>query len=708
MSDISEKIISIETDKTTASSASLALESESYTGVLIIVWTCAFLWALAIGIAAWLWAAPAGLLAAPTPILFAIAALAIIPAVLFLLLGMMVKRVLSSLSANRALIAAADTLTRPDAAAQHKVTTLAQGIRSQIIGVDSELKAALDRLAGMENVLRGHTDALANSHIASSRQTGEIANRLSEEREGLKQISSNFDERMGALSRLLTEHSDRLAQATQVAEQKIQEARVSVEGAAAKINASSEIVRDNALAATDSLTAGEVKITSLGSSIQAQARALDDINARHAADMAALVSRLEEEQSRMRETMDARLESMRDMSLSAKLSAESLNEAGDAGRRTIEALAKSAELADNAVRERFKEMEDMVDFSASKAESITDRAAQRVRDSLSLTRLEISRIEDDMRGLEQRLTDRAGDFERRETAVDVTPKPAWRKSLLRFRPAEPEEPEALVLTPPRDTQPAASRHAGIDLNEIEIPRPAPNGSPLKPAIQSAPDTGAQPLNITPVAPALSLAEPQSPVQEMSPAAIVAEPKATLEATLEMETPPADPILPIDLPQTPGLSASRIDPPQLRSRKEKSGWSLRSLFGRNAEDEAPQPVHDDFSGWDDQCAAMIADLSGLGLSPGAVVEAGTIIEAVNMRVTKGPDAMRKTVAMRMGEPVRHLQGVFSEDPAMRASAEKFASRYYQVISAAAGDREAIRTQLETDAGRAFLLCDAALG
>lgn len=672
----------------------------NYSVVTLCAWVCALLWVFGVGLIAFLWAPAGGLFKAPAPMLIAITALALIPAILFLLLGMMAKRVLTAVSRSQALLAASEALTRPDAAVEGKVATLAQGIRSQIIGVDSELKAALDRLAGMENVLRGHTDALANSHLASTRQTGEIAARLSEEREGLKAVSSSFDERMGALSRLLTEHSDRLAQATQIAEQKIQEARVSVEGAAAKINASSEIVRDNALTATDSLSEGEAKITSLGEAIKTQADALNDINAKHAADMGALVARLEDEQARMRETMDARLDSMRDMSLSAKLSADSLTEAGEAGRRTIEALAGAATLADTAVRERFQEMEDMVNFSASKADNITGRAAQRVRDSLSLTRLEISRIEDDMRDLEQRLTNRSDDFERRETAVDVTPKPTWRKSLLRFRPAEPDEPviepqqEPFSLTPqdaPEETtNPAQRTDAPRDVmtSALDIPRliknadKAPLDAPLEASVNAA-------------APALPNVVP-TPVND-SPA----------PESLVMETPP-EPVLPIDMPQTSPLSASRIDPPHLRARKKKAGWSLRSLFGGELETDAPKPVHDDFADWDAQCEAMVSSLAGLGLAPGAVVEAGTIIEAVNMRAAQGPDAMRKTVALRMGEPVRHLQSVFAEDHDTWLKAENFATRFYQVIAAANGDREGIRRQLETDAGRAFLLCDAALG
>lgn len=695
MSDISAKIMSIETadegiaaQTRKAPPATPAYEAPSgYLWVTITIWICALLWVIGVFVIAHFTADSNGLSGLSAPLIIAVSAAALIPAGLILLLGLMTKRVLTQIAGTQAIIRATESLTRPDSAAQARVTSLAQGIRSQIIGVDAELKAALDRLAGMENVLRGHTDALASSHLASTRQTDEIANRLSEEREGLKQISSNFDERMGALSRLLTEHSDRLAQATQIAEQKIQEARVSVEGAAAKINASSEVVRDNALAATDSLSVGETKIASLAEAIKTQATSLDEINARHAADMGALVESLRDEQERMRETMDARLEAMRNMSLSAKLSADHLNEAGDAGRRTIEALAQSADLADTAVRERFKEMEEMVNFSASKAETITDRAARRVRDSMSLTRLEISRIEDDMRELEQRLTTHSLDFERRDSAVDVTPKSGWRKSLLRFRPAEPDE------TPQDEpaTEPAKLTLTAPPGDDAPKPAPTPNQNLDIPHPRKIRDEDVKP------APTLS-----------TPA--VNGPGASEMLTPDVEAPaaPRDPVLPIDMPQVPSLSAERIDAPQLRRRADKSGWSLKSIFGGGGAAPKPQVQSLSPQDWDSQCKAMIGDLSELGLAPAATVEAGTIIEAVNMRVSQGADAMRKTVALRLHEPVTHLQGQFSQNADLRSKADKFAGRFYQVIAAHNGEREAIRTELETDAGRAFLLCDAALG
>jgi len=105
--------------------------------------------------------------------------------------------------------------------------------------------------------------------------------------------------------------------------------------------------------------------------------------------------------------------------------------------------------------------------------------------------------------------------------------------------------------------------------------------------------------------------------------------------------------------------------------------------------------------------MFASLTALGLSPAAVIDDGCIIEAANTRKAKGAMAMSQAVAKRMGEPVRHLHRAMEENPALKTDGRAYVAQFQARINAIETDREAIRTKLESDAGRAFLLCDAAL-
>ena len=49
----------------------------------------------------------------------------------------------------------------------------------------------------------------------------------------------------------------------------------------------------------------------------------------------------------------------------------------------------------------------------------------------------------------------------------------------------------------------------------------------------------------------------------------------------------------------------------------------------------------------------------------------------------------------------------ENPALKTDARAYVAQFKARMDAIENNREAIRTRLESDAGRAFLLCDAAL-
>ena len=70
-------------------------------------------------------------------------------------------------------------------------------------------------------------------------------------------------------------------------------------------------------------------------------------------------------------------------------------------------------------------------------------------------------------------------------------------------------------------------------------------------------------------------------------------------------------------------------------------------------------------------------------------------------------MSQAVARRMGGPVRHLNRAMEENPALKTDARAYVAQFKARMDAIENNREAIRTRLESDAGRAFLLCDAAL-
>jgi len=70
-------------------------------------------------------------------------------------------------------------------------------------------------------------------------------------------------------------------------------------------------------------------------------------------------------------------------------------------------------------------------------------------------------------------------------------------------------------------------------------------------------------------------------------------------------------------------------------------------------------------------------------------------------------MSQTVSHRMGDLVRHLHRAMEENAALKSDARAYVAQFNARMTAIEDNREAIRTRFESDAGRAYLLCDAAL-
>ncbi|WP_026940906.1 coiled-coil domain-containing protein [Hellea balneolensis] len=624
----------------------------------------------------------------------------LLPALLLGLLFFALRQLANFSAQSHDLIRAAHTLSTPDDSVVAKTAIMSMAVKTEIDSIDARIDQALARMSSLESVLKDQTHELTLATAATTQTADEIAGRLSTQRLALEQIAGTFDNRMAMLSSTLDEQSNKLEASTQLAEHKIQEARVSIDGAAEKINAASDVVKGNTVEAASTLTKSHEEIEGLADMIRARSAELDEVYRKHAKDLTAMIAQLRDEQQDMSISLEERLVKMRDMSLSAKVSAESLTEASQAGKVTVQALAEATRLTDTAVKQRFADMEQMVKFSSDKAESISDQAARRVQDSLGHTRKEIARIENDMVALQARLN-APRPAETLPLEMPEQPKPVKRKRI-RLKPLEQDFPP---VEPPRIPD--------------ETPRPlnlraAPKGDTVfRPYTPEAED----PMSIPrPDEQALELleeltleVEPLDLTADMAPidnnADITSfDPEVDLQPSPETLRPTAPPMS----EDIVGFGKKKT-----KANKTKSGWRWRDMLGglerpdeAMAENETPltlaEPSPREIS---DQ--RMIASLSALGLTPGAIVDDGCIIEAANTRKAKGAAAMSAAVALRMGEAVRHLHLAIGQNGALEMDARTFAAQYQSRLSLIEHDREAIRTALESDGGRAFLLCDAAL-
>jgi len=334
-------------------------------------------------------------------------------------------------------------------------------------------------------------------------------------------------------------------------------------------------------------------------------------------------------------------------------------------------------------------MEDMVKFSGEKAESISDQATRRVQDSLAQTRKEIARIENDMVALQTRLNT-PQPAESLPLDEPTQPKPK-KRPRIKLQPLEedfpPVEPprfaaETVEATPPQ-LRPTPETEAVFEPKPIApqaIPRPDDNALELLDELTLE----VEPLDLTnDIVPV----DPDSDIKTFAP--------ETIDSNYEDRLRPAAPPTDEDV-----VSFGK------RKNKGKSGWRWRDMLGGldRLDDFQPTAQRPQREISDQR---MMASLANLGLTPAAVVDDGCIIEAANTRKAKGGIAMSQAVARRLGDPIRHLNRAMEENPALKTDARAYVAQFKARMGAIESDREAIRTRLESDAGRAFLLCDAAL-
>jgi len=512
-----------------------------------------------------------------------------------------------------------------------------------------KLGRAAHALTQPDDSVIAKTATMSQAASASTAQTAdEVASRLSTQRIALETIAGTFDNRMEMLTSMLNEQSGKLEASTQLAEHKIQEARVSIDGAAEKINAASDVVKGNTVEAASTLTKSHEEIEGLAEMIRARSAELDEVYRKHAQDLTTMIGQLRDEQQDMSISLEERLTKMRDMSLSAKVSAESLTEASQAGKQTVQALAEATRLTDTAVKQRFAEMENMVKFSGEKAESISDRAPKK------RARIRLKPLEEDFPPVEPP------------------------REPIKTAPIEsaPTEPAPLTLRPTPKTE------------AVFEPAPTPQQtvqSPNEDALELLDELSleVEPLDLTAdIAPI----DPDADIKAFTPEVITPQ----NEDRLRPAAPPSD-------EDIVGFGKKKS--------KGKPGWRWRDMLGGLDRPDDVQTSAEPMREISDQ--RMMASLANLGLTPAAIVDDGCIIEAANTRKTKGAIAMSQAVASRMGDPIRHLNRAMEENPALKTDARAYVTQFKARMSAIENDREAIRTRLESDAGRAFLLCDAAL-
>ena len=630
---------------------------------------------------------------------------------------------------------AADNLMQPDDALVGKTKIMANAIKQQIKDVNLKVSTSLAGVEAMEEIIAAQTDKLSRSNTDATRTAAHIAESIKKQYAALDTISGTFDQRMGSLADTLNAHTDALASATQLAEQKIKEARMSIENAAERINSASDNVKTNTVEAAENLNTSHEDIKSIADILHTRSEELNNIYASHAGALKVMIETLREEQESLGASLEIRLDKMRDLSLSAQASAEGLSDASRAGKETVEALAQSASLADNAVKIRFQEMQDMVRYSSEHASSISEKATRRVRHSLELTRKEISRIEQDMAALQDRMNQTTA--RSLELIEDDSPPPhedegengdqapnstgAKKRTRLKLKPllddvshlnehpAEIQDDDvAEKVDETHETPETELSFNDEDMSEENLQIPE-----FEDANAQAETSTSQELKEQKTTKSITedLRGSSTPDDNYDAQSQNGEEPLELEQNLDEVEHRHDTV------KDDAMIDARPGAPEPDIHADKPRFSLRSLLGRPPKDNENASLsiatlfEDEASSLDEggnvREIDILEDLAHLDLSPNAIVDDGCIVEAASTRVQDGHVSMSRYVAQHLHSPVQHLAVLLSRDEELSTRVISFTANFDQSVEGLSGRRAAIRSKLESEYGRAYLLCDAAL-
>ena len=101
------------------------------------------------------------------------------------------------------------------------------------------------------------------------------------------------------------------------------------------------------------------------------------------------------------------------------------------------------------------------------------------------------------------------------------------------------------------------------------------------------------------------------------------------------------------------------------------------------------------------------LDRIDLSPAAIVDEGTIIDATQARINKGETGLAETVRQRLSDPISHLQKNMNTDAALASDVKQFVSDFSERVSSTPIAAPALRAVYSSPDGRAYLLCAAAI-
>jgi len=104
---------------------------------------------------------------------------------------------------------------------------------------------------------------------------------------------------------------------------------------------------------------------------------------------------------------------------------------------------------------------------------------------------------------------------------------------------------------------------------------------------------------------------------------------------------------------------------------------------------------------------VSILTMLQLSPSAIVDEGTVIDATQARIHSGEAGLVRLVGEKLPEAISHLRDKMSGNPQLAGNLKRYCDDFSNILGNTPPTAPALRTALGSPDGRAYLLAVTAL-
>jgi len=572
-----------------------------------------------------------------------------LPVVMLFLLWRALRHLSRLSGQNARLSRAAEILVSPNSEAHERTKTLAAGIQSEIAKVNISLAETVESLKGVQLSVSRETQSLDAAGLQLTSRSDDVGRNLTLQRQALESISGTFDTRMGTLSNQITETSETLDSICSTAEEKLLKASESLQLASGKMD---QTISESANRISE-------KITEIGE----VSRKLDETST-------TLTAGLETSTQTLNETdqgLTDRALSLQELNTDTQTKIIDLQNTIDQGNQMLSKLQEAAKIRDSFVKSYYQDLSAGLKQSENETLAAQGKTARIVESNLAQMRLDFASMETDLQALQTKL-----DGLKTATIPTASIAPERQQPRLKLEPLDSDFPP---VEPPRFT-PSLRPSSRID----------------------------EPMNL---GADMEIVTPES----QADAEIVGfEPDVIRR--------------PGDTASSPKTSSSSKSKGFGRraETEEKTGWRWRDMLGTLDRPDGNVNPTTAATGIGAAAGASIAAASTLGqpekvnavelltmlqLSPSAIVDEGTVIDATQARINTGEIGLVAIVSNKLPEAIAHLKDKILNNPQLATNLKRYCDEFGQMIGNTSPTAPALRAALGSPDGRAYLLAVTAL-